>query len=122
MANPQEIDNAIGAHGLWKGRLKTAIDTGKIDVPVETIRKDNQCPFGKWLYGTSLSTAERNSSHYRTVKDLHAEFHKTAAHVTELALAGKKDQAQAMMRSSGEYANVTTRLTLAMMDWKQALS
>jgi hypothetical protein len=26
----EEITKAIGAHGLWKARLKTAIDTGKL--------------------------------------------------------------------------------------------
>jgi hypothetical protein len=37
MANIEEIDKAISAHGMWKARLKTAIETGKLDTPVETI-------------------------------------------------------------------------------------
>ena len=38
MINKEEIDKAIAAHGMWKTRLKQAIDTGEIDLPVETIR------------------------------------------------------------------------------------
>jgi methyl-accepting chemotaxis protein len=118
MANVEEIDKAIGAHGLWKTRLKTAIDSGKSEMPVETIREDNQCAFGKWLYGPSLTSADKASSHYKTVKDLHAEFHKTAAHVTELAVSGKKADAQSMMSLNGAYAAVSGKLTQAMLEWK----
>lgn len=90
MADIQEIDKAIGAHGMWKGRLKIAIDTGKVDAPVTTIRMDNQCVFGKWLYGTTLTSADKSSSDYQAVKTLHAEFHKVAAMVAELVESGKK--------------------------------
>ena len=119
MANIEELDKAIGAHGMWKTRLKTAIETGKTEVPVETIRQDNQCVFGKWLYGTTLTSVDKASSHYKTVRELHAEFHKTAARVTELALGGKKAEAEAMMALGGEYAGISGKLTQAMMAWKK---
>lgn len=119
MAKTEEIDNAIGAHGMWKSRLKIAIDTGKSEVPVEVIRQDNQCVFGKWLYGSSLTAADKSSSHYKTVKDLHATFHKTAAQVAELALAGKKAEAEKLMGLGGEYSTVSSKLTQAMLEWKK---
>jgi hypothetical protein len=79
MANKEELDKAIAAHGLWKARLKSAIDTRKLETDVETIRSENQCSFGKWLFGPTLTSADRSSLHYVTIKALHAEFHKTAA-------------------------------------------
>jgi methyl-accepting chemotaxis protein len=119
MANIEELDKAIGAHGMWKARLKTAIETGKTEVPVETIRQDNQCAFGKWLYGTTLTSVDKASSHYKTVRALHAEFHKTAARLTELALGGKKAEAEAMLALGGEYAGISGKLTQAMLAWKK---
>lgn len=119
MAKTEEIDNAIGAHGMWKSRLKIAIDTGKSEVPVEVIRQDNHCVFGKWLYGSSLTAADKSSSHYKTVKDLHAAFHKSAAQVAELALAGKKAEAEKLMGLGGEYSTVSSKLTQAMLEWKK---
>ncbi|MDI6743656.1 MAG: CZB domain-containing protein, partial [Smithella sp.] len=113
MANIEELDKAIGAHGMWKTRLKMAIEAGKTDTPVETIRQDNQCVFGKWLYGNTLTSVEKASQHYKTVKELHAEFHKTAARVAELALSGKKAEAETMMALSGEYAAISGKLTQA---------
>ena len=122
MANIEEIVKEITAHGQWKARLAEAINTGKIDVPVETICQDDQCAFGKWLYGATLAPSDKTSSHYRTVKDLHAEFHKTAARVAELASSGKKAEAERMMDLGGEYAAISGRLTIAMMEWKKVSS
>lgn len=120
MANKEELDKAIAAHGQWKIRLKTSIDTGKSETPVETIRLDNQCVFGKWLYG--LSAADKASTHFQKVKELHAEFHKTAASVTEKAVSGKKAEAEKMIGFGGEYATISSKLTAAMMAWKMSLA
>ncbi len=119
MANVRELDDAIGAHGRWKTNLKNAIATGKIETSIETIRVDNQCTFGKWLYGGTLTPKDKASSHYGIVKNLHAEFHKTAACVAELAVTGKKAEAEKMMALGGEFASISSKLTRAMMDWKE---
>ena len=119
MASVRELDDAIGAHGRWKTNLKNAIATGKIETSIETIRVDNQCSFGKWLYGATLTPKDKASNHYKTVKDLHAEFHKTAARVAELAVTGKKAEAEKMMGLGGEFAAISSKLTRAMMDWKE---
>lgn len=117
MANIEELDKAIGAHGMWKTRLRGAIETGKLDATIETIKVDDQCAFGKWLY--TLSTVDKSSNHFKTVKEFHADFHKTAARVAELALSGKKAEAEKMIAQGGEYATISSKLTQAMMEWKK---
>ena len=119
MADIQEIDKAIGAHGMWKTRLKMAIDTGAVDTPVETIRLDNQCALGKWLYGTTLNTQDKTTENYKSVQSLHADFHKSAARVAELALSGKKTDAEKMMSLNGEFSVVSGKLIGALMEWKK---
>jgi hypothetical protein len=118
MVHSEEIDQAIAAHGYWKAYLLNAIKTGQIDIPVEMVRSDNQCIFGRWLATCPL---EDISHHFIAVKERHEEFHKTAARVVELVLAGKKDDAEKMMSPDGEYARISTELTLAMMAWKKSL-
>jgi hypothetical protein len=118
MVHSEEIDQAIAAHGYWKAYLLNAIKTGQIDIPVEMVRSDNQCIFGRWLATCPL---EDISHHFIAVKERHEEFHKTAARVVELVLAGKKDDAEKMMSPDGEYARISTELTLAMMAWKKGL-
>ncbi|MCX7960629.1 MAG: CZB domain-containing protein, partial [Burkholderiales bacterium] len=107
MALKDEISKAIAAHGMWKTRLKTAIATGKLDTPLEKIRADNQCAFGQWLYGTSIAPKDKSSAHYQNVKALHAEFHKVAARVADLAQKGDRAGAEALMSLGGEYTAVS---------------
>lgn len=118
MAKKQEIEKAIGAHGMWKTRLKTMIDSGKTDIPVETIRTDNNCDFGKWLYGATLSNQDKTSPLYKKVKDLHAQFHQKAGQVAALAVSGKKSDATNLM--NGDYGVISTQLTQAMIEWNKS--
>jgi methyl-accepting chemotaxis protein len=121
MADKAAISDAIGAHGMWKGRLKLAIESGKSELPVESIRTDNHCVFGQWLHGSTLTSADKASPHFKTVRDRHAEFHRTAARVVELAMSGDKTEASKMMSFNGEFTAISAKLTAAMMEWKKSL-
>lgn len=121
MVHKEEIMKAISAHGLWKSRLTQAIETGKTDATVETVRADNQCAFGKWLYGMTLDAKDKLSPHYKEVRALHAKFHEVASYVLELALSGKKQEAQRLLSLDGEYAKVSSQLTTAMSAWTKSL-
>ncbi len=116
-----EISSAIAAHGQWKVRLKGAIDTGKIDIQIGTIKVDNACAFGKWFYGPTITTEIKSSNQYKTVKELHAQFHKEAAKVAELAIGGKKEEAEKSIGIHGEYGIISAKLTKAMMDWQASI-
>ena len=118
MSLQDEITKAIGAHGVWKMRLHTAIDSGKADANAADVAKDNVCAFGQWLYGPSLTPAMRTSADYASVRKLHADFHKCASKVIECVGHGDKAQAHALM--AGDYAKVSGDLTAAMMKWKAA--
>ena len=116
MSLKDSITSGIGAHGKWKQRLIDAINTGQSEWKPEIVCQDNQCDFGKWLY--SCSNDEKASPHFETVKQLHAEFHKEAAKVLELALASKKEAANEAIGPSSKYLEATTKLTKEMMAWK----
>jgi hypothetical protein len=118
MSLQDEITKAVGAHGVWKMRLRTAIDTGKADANAADVAKDNTCAFGQWLYGPAIPAAARTSADYAAVRKLHAEFHQCAAKVIECVCHGHKDQAHALME--GDYHKVSGALTSAMMKWKAA--
>lgn len=114
----QQIEKAVAAHGAWKTRLENAIETGKIDIPVATIKLDNQCEFGKWLYGDG--SAAGHMDRYHKVKELHAQFHAAAGHVAELATSGKKDDAKQAL--GGNYHNASSALTQEMTAWSGEIS
>ncbi len=118
MSLKDEIAKALGAHGQWKARLSTAIDSGKVEAKVEDVRKDNLCPFGQWLYGTTITAADKGSPHYETVRKLHANFHETAAEVLSLVAAGKAAEAKSLMGIAGKYSKASAELSSAMTKWQ----
>jgi hypothetical protein len=113
----QQITQAISAHGLWKSRLSKAIETGTSEFDVATVNKDDQCPFGKWLY-TGIAPNSKRSAHYEAVRKQHAEFHKQASQVLSLALAKKTEQAKTAMGLASDYSKASALLTKAMMKWR----
>jgi methyl-accepting chemotaxis protein len=113
MITAEVLDHAIAAHAKWKYRLREAIDTGTSQWRAQDVRTDNACEFGKWLI--EMPVSQRLSKHYKTVRDLHAQFHKVAADVLELALAGLKDEANAAIAIGSRFAAVSSKLTMAVV-------
>ena len=113
------IDSALNAHAVWKKRLKDAIAKGTSEFNVEVVKKDNACQFGQWLY--SLSTEDKSSKEFSDIRDLHSEFHKTAAEILDLALHWKKEEAQKKLEPGGGYSNISGKLILALARWKSKL-
>jgi hypothetical protein len=113
------VVHAIAAHAKWKFYLRQAIDTGMSEWTVAEVRPDNRCEFGTWLL--ALPPGDRDSQHWDEVRQLHAEFHKEAAEVLKLALAGRREEADAAIAQGSRFAKVSTKLTITMTAWKKAL-
>jgi hypothetical protein len=116
MVTKEDLDNALSTHALWKKRLQEAIENGKSEFQVSVVQKDNACQFGQWLY--NFSEQEKQSDDYIKVKDLHAEFHKTAADILQLAINGDKFEALKRIESGGGYSRITGKLIIALNSWK----
>ena len=117
MSLKEEIKKAVGDHGTWKKMLRNAVNTGKIDVEIPVIKADNECSFGKWLNGSTLSEKQKKSSHYQKVRELHAAFHEKAAKTAELAITDQKARAMKMLEVNGEFTTASAALTTSMMAW-----
>jgi hypothetical protein len=48
----EQIKSATGAHGLWKARLKSAIDSGSSQFSPSIVRLEDQCEFGEMASGS----------------------------------------------------------------------
>lgn len=118
MSYSAEIDKAIAAHGMWKARLRNAIQTGSSNLEVDKIKTDNQCDFGRWIH--SLPASDKNSPTVQSIIEQHAAFHLLAAKVLATALEGKKVEAESLMSANGEFNLSSAALTKSMMEWKKA--
>ena len=119
MITKESIDAALTAHSQWKKRLQEAVEKGKSEFQVNVVQKDNACQFGQWL--NTLSGNDTKSEDFIKVKHLHAEFHKTAASILELALSDKKPEALKKLEFGGAYGQITGKLVLALNSWKNKI-
>lgn len=113
----QHIHDAIGAHGAWKLRLRTAISTGRGDIRSAMAGCDDQCAFGKWLYGPEIDDATRAGVPFHVVKRLHADFHRAAGSVLAYVERGNAGAAQTAL--SGEFTERSEKLVRALSKWKR---
>jgi methyl-accepting chemotaxis protein len=113
-----QIQTAIGAHGLWKTRLRIAIESGVSDFSVAVVRQDDQCAFGKWLRGDGLDAQIKRCPEYVRCVDLHRRFHLVTAGVLSQALEGRPTDAMKAMEIGSEFAQVSAALTLHLMEWR----
>ncbi len=119
MANIEEINKAIAAHGVWKQRLRQAIDSGASEFTVENVQPDNRCDFGRWL--NSLPVGDKSCEHWKNVQGLHARFHIEAARILNLAIQGNQQEAEKALAFDSQFANLSAMLTSSMVKWKAHL-
>ncbi|VAW72815.1 hypothetical protein MNBD_GAMMA10-1621 [hydrothermal vent metagenome] len=120
MSVHDEIDKAIAAHGMWKQKLRNAIDTGECESTPDKVKKDNNCAFGKWLH-ERIEPPEKSSPYYAEVVDLHAKFHQEAGGILKLALDGEVDKANECMGLTKDFAKYSGALTRTMKEWQSSL-
>jgi len=113
----KEITEAISMHGRWKIKLRSAITYGHDEMPIDVVKADNQCEFGKWLYGPAISAQDKSSENYKKVKELHARFHMLSAGLMSDALCGKQAEVLGRMSFGSEYYSVSAELVSALMKW-----
>ena len=122
MVTKEIIDKAIQAHGRWKTRLGEFIDGKTPDFDIDKAGTDNNCDFGKWIYGDSIDENDRKSDFYIQVKALHTDFHKAVKEVADLVVLGKKEEAKKMITDfNGSYTKISTKLVLLLAQWEETL-
>lgn len=115
----EQLSGAIAAHGQWKVRLRQAIATGSSEFDPSVVAQDNQCAFGKWLYAGSKD-GFGSAAAYETVRGLHADFHREAARVLALAVAGKAADASKAMDPGSPFAKASATLVSTLMQQQRA--
>lgn len=116
----EQINKALLAHGAWKMRLSSAIDSGSCEFIPTQVQVDNRCDFGKWFY--ELPAKERETEAAKNIQKLHAEFHTEAARILNMALKGEKNAALKSMLPGEKYSIISGHLVLAMNQWAKLLA
>jgi hypothetical protein len=68
---------------------------------------------------TLFSQDVQMTSHFMTIKVLHADFHMAASEVLRMALAGEKGMAASLLEANGQYTRASSALVLAIKAWEE---
>ncbi len=119
MTRLEEIEQAISVHEMWKNKLKQAIESGKCDCTPDSVKVDNGCSFGKWLY-ERVTPVEKETVEYKLMLDIHAQFHQQAGKILALALASKSEEAEKLMQLDGKFCALSKQLIEYLNRWKES--
>ncbi len=114
----RQIQEALGAHGAMKQRLRAAVQNGNLPRPAFMISTDHGCKFGKWLFHLKSDDSIARSPHYKAVVTAHAGFHKAAGRIARLVEDGQSDRAAEMLNALG-YRQAASKLMTELMAWRR---
>jgi methyl-accepting chemotaxis protein len=77
-----DIDAVIDAHRQWKVKLRDAIERQQT-VDVDTLRRDDCCALGKWIYGEGKQRFS-DRPRFGELIERHRHFHQVAAGVGDI--------------------------------------
>ena len=96
-----DFDSAIKAHQQWRIKLRNAIlKNEKLDAA--TIRRDDCCAVGKWIYGAG-GRQWGNLPLFSVLVEQHKKFHQEAGHIAELVNAGKMEEANRQLQGESAF-------------------
>lgn len=120
MSSYEEIGKAISAHGQWKMKLRKAIDTGECESTPFRVKQDCNCAFGKWLH-QRIDPVTKKTPQYPHIVKLHADFHKEAGSILQVALHGDKEEARTLIALGSNFSRISAELTREMGAWQKSL-
>ena len=112
------FEQAIAAHEEWRTTFEHTVREGGGDLQVEAVRADNRCLLGLWLAATAK--ADLNPTALKMLRDVHGEFHRAAAQVLALALAGRIREAVHSMAIGTQYGQWSAVLLVALSRYAEA--
>lgn len=112
-----DFDLAIARHLDWARRFRDAIASRELTDGIAICAYDDLCEFGVWLY--ALEDAVKFTTDYRSVKDLHYQFHVAASLVVAKMRAGHFEAARQML--AWDFAEVSDRLVAAIRAWQESV-
>ncbi len=114
-----DFDAAIEAHRNWKVKLRTAI-AERTRLDADTICRDDQCPLGKWIHGPGGAKWGARPL-FGDLLRKHAEFHQVAGGVARRINAGHFDDAERLIGSGSQFANVSGEVATLLTRAKRGL-
>lgn len=107
-----DIHQAIAAHERWKLLLEQVLDGAACDdLDPELVCQDDRCDLGKWLHGPGRERLGKYPA-FTLLVSKHKYFHHQAAQVLGEAQAGRREEADRLLRTSFQHGSNQVLLLL----------
>ena len=112
------FSDAIQAHTDWKLRLDGyALGASAEKIDAGTLRQDNVCELGRWLYGEGKQYS--SDPKFGELLGLHADFHRCAASMAEMVQRGEGPEAAALINSrESDFGKLSLRVVGILMGFR----
>ncbi len=111
-----DIDAIIDGHRQWKVKLRDAIEN-HAHVDVATLRRDDCCALGQWIYGDGQRLGQRSS--FQLLVQKHAGFHQVAGGVGELINQRRFEQAEDALAPGTPFTTATSEVVAVLSGIKR---
>lgn len=118
---PFDFKSAKKAHIDWKMKLTNYLQNPDNSLDSKKVCLDNACVLGKWIHGDGLAYREFNPNVFDSLKDSHAEFHKTAAQIIDYVNVHNNQAAEKLLAPTGKYILVSEK-TVTLIEELEAIS
>ncbi len=109
------IQKAIGAHGTWKLKFRTAARTGVRPAPLQTIAAADQCAFARvWK---ALAPELEGDAGFAAIRVLHADFHASVGRIAQCIVAGDSARVSFELGEGGSFERCSLALSNRLADW-----
>ncbi|TSE28364.1 Methyl-accepting chemotaxis protein II [Tepidimonas thermarum] len=100
-----DVDAIIDAHRQWKAKLRDAMEN-RTTVDVDTLRRDDCCALGKWIYGEGQQRFG-GRPRFGELVERHKHFHQVAASVGEMVNRKQWEQAEDAIAPGTPFSQAT---------------
>jgi len=109
-----EGKEAIDSHVRWKARLRDFIQgKSQEELKADVVGRDDQCTLGKWIYGIGGERFGADPA-FAVLKARHAQFHRCAGEVLDVARRGDSRIALHMLEE-GAYPDASEQVASAIV-------
>ncbi|MFN7937264.1 MAG: CZB domain-containing protein [Bryobacteraceae bacterium] len=106
-----DLTEVIISHAQWRQRFADYLE-GHGQMDLAQVEADNQCPYGRWLYGEGLEY--RDLPEFGAVVESHRRFHAAAGQVMRLAPTLPPGKALDLISLNSVFANASMAFVTAL--------
>jgi hypothetical protein len=110
------LERAFAAHQQWKVKLQDSV-TSRSTLDIATIKRDDCCDLGKWLYSDGRSQYGSKPQFMRLLAK-HTNFHLVTGVVAKIINEKQFDEATAMLRDFSLFSTASADVCVAISELK----